>query len=68
MRLRIEHWDVESIYCLSFCSLIADFSKEFVLQTDACTDSVGGILFQEEAGVKHPVAFASKKLLPWERN
>jgi len=47
---------------------LPDFSKEFVLQTDACNDGVSGILLQEEAGVKHPVAFASKKLLPRERN
>ena len=46
---------------------LSDFLKEFVLQTDAC-NCVGGILLQEEAGVKHPVAFASKKLLPRERN
>ena len=45
---------------------LPDFSKEFVLQTDACNDGVGGILLQEEDGVKHPVAFASKKLLPRE--
>ena len=43
---------------------LPDFSKEFVLQTDACNDGIGGILLQEEDGVKHPVAFASKKLLP----
>ena len=45
---------------------LPDFSKEFVLQTDACNDGIGGILLQEEDGVKHPVAFASKKLLPRE--
>jgi len=39
---------------------LPDFSKEFVLQTDACNDGIGGILLQEEDGVKHPVAFASK--------
>ena len=47
---------------------LPDFAKEFILQTDACNDGVGGVLFQEETGVKHPVAFASKKLLPRERN
>ena len=25
-------------------------------------------MFQEEDGIKHPIAFASKKLLPRERN
>jgi len=47
---------------------LPDFLKEFVLQTDACNDGVGGILLQEEAGVKHPVAFGSTKRLPRERN
>ena len=47
---------------------LPDFSREFVLQTDACNDGIGGILLQEEDGIKHPIAFASKKLLPRERN
>ena len=47
---------------------LPDFSREFVLQTDACNDGIGGILLQEEDGIKHPIAYASKKLLPRERN
>ena len=42
--------------------------KSFILQTDASNDGIGAILLQEEVGVRHPVAFASKKLLPRERN
>lgn len=42
--------------------------KPFILQTDASDDGIGAILLQEEADVRHPVAFASKKLLPRERN
>jgi len=42
---------------------LPDFQKEFVLQTDACIDGIGAILLQEEEGLKHPVAFASRKLL-----
>jgi len=34
---------------------LLDLSKEFILQTDACNDGVGGVLFQEEGGIKHPV-------------
>jgi len=41
---------------------------EFVLQTDACNDGIGEILLRQEDGIKHPIAFASKKLLPRERN
>jgi len=47
---------------------LPDFSKEFALQTDACNDGIGGLLLQQEGNIKHPIAFASKKLLPRERN
>ena len=47
---------------------LPDMSKPFLLQTDASSEGIGAILLQEEGGVKHPVAFASKKLLPRERN
>jgi len=47
---------------------LPDFSKEFVLQTDACNDGIGGLLLQQEGNIKHPIAFASKKLLSRERN
>jgi len=42
---------------------LPDFEKEFMLQTDACSDDIGAILVQEE---EHPVAFASRKLLQRE--
>ena len=45
-----------------------NLEKEFVLQTDASNDGIGVILLQEDMGVKHPVAFASKKFLPREKN
>jgi len=45
---------------------LPDFEKEFVLQTDACNDGIGAILLQEEKGLKHPMAFASRKLLQRE--
>jgi hypothetical protein len=47
---------------------LADIRKSFILQTDASCDGTGAILLQEEDGVRHPIAFASKKLLPRERN
>lgn len=47
---------------------LPDLSKPFVLQTDASCQGIGAILLQEEDGIKHPVACASKKLLPRERN
>jgi len=45
---------------------LPDFEKQFILQTDACNGGVGAILLQEESGVKHPKAFASRKLLTRE--
>jgi len=42
------------------------FEKQFILRTDACNSGIGAILLQEESGVKHPIAFASRKLLTRE--
>lgn len=47
---------------------LPDVTKPFILQTDASCDGIGAILLQEGDQVKHPVAFASKKLLPREQN
>jgi len=47
---------------------LPDLEKEFILQTDASNDGIGAILLQKEDGVKHPIAFASKKFLPREKN
>jgi hypothetical protein len=44
-----------------------DYSKIFVIQTDASTRAVSAILSQEDdAGDEHPIAYASRKLLPRE--
>ena len=45
---------------------LPDFEKQFILLTDASNTGLGTILLQEESGVKHPVAFASRKLLTRE--
>ena len=46
---------------------LPEFEKQFIFQTDACNSGIGAIHLQEELGVKHPVAFASRKLLTRER-
>ena len=44
-----------------------DFDRKFILQTDASNRGVGAVLSQQDSdGVKHPVAFYSRKLLPRE--
>ena len=44
-----------------------DFSKEFILQTDASDRGVGAILSQHDGdGYDHPTAYFSRKLLPRE--
>ena len=45
-----------------------DLERLFIVQTDASDESLGACLLQEYDGVKHPVVFASKKLLPREQN
>ena len=54
--------------CVQPVLRLPDVSKPFVLQTDASAEGLGAILLQEVDGVKHPVAYASKRLLPRERN
>ena len=45
-----------------------NFSKEFILQTDASDYGIGAVLSQFDAeGIDHPVAYYSGKLLPREQ-
>ena len=46
---------------------LADLQRISFLQTDASDIGVGAVLLKEDDDdVKHPVAFASRKLLPRE--
>jgi len=47
---------------------LPDLIRPFIVQIDASDESVGACLLQEYDRVKHPVMFASKKLLPREQN
>lgn len=45
----------------------ADFSKEFILQTDASDVGLGAVLLQIVNGVAHPVLYLRRKLFPREK-
>ena len=45
-----------------------DFSKEFVIVTDACDIGIGSCLLQSHNGKYHPIAYHSRKLKPAEIN
>ena len=45
-----------------------DFSKPFVLHTDASTHSIGAVLCQEQEGQERVLQYASRSLNPAERN
>ena len=47
---------------------LPDFSKSFLLQTDASDKGLGAILFQEHDGERFPIVFLSRKLTPPEQN
>ncbi|GFT43526.1 retrovirus-related Pol polyprotein from transposon 297 [Trichonephila clavipes] len=46
----------------------ADFSKSFLIRTDASNYALGAVLLQGEDKEEHPVEFASRLLNPAERN
>ena len=48
--------------------ILPNYDIPFVVQTDASSVGIGGVLLQERDGILHPVCFCSKKLLPREQN
>lgn len=46
----------------------ADYSKPFVLRTDASSYAIGAVLLQGEGKEERPIEYASRLLIPAERN
>ena len=53
---------------LSSTPLTPDWSKQFILETNASDYAMGAVITQEHNNRLHPVAFHSHSLLPAERN
>jgi hypothetical protein len=45
---------------------LPDINRQFTVQSDASDYAIGAVLLQEYEGLKHPIAFASRKLLSRE--
>ena len=59
---------LKQILCSNPVLKTPDFSKPFILQTDASNKGVGAILSQiDDNSEEHPVGFFSRKLLPREQ-
>ena len=49
--------------------VFADYTKPFLLETDASKDGLGAVLSQKQAdGQYHPIAYGSRALMPHEKN
>ena len=66
--MQTEFCNVEGAPGQCACSRSIDFSKPFVLESDASNAGLGAVLSQEQEGQRRSIAYASRGLRPTERN
>lgn len=60
--------ELKQALCRQPVFMAPDFSREFVVQTDASEVGLGAVMSQVVNGEEHPVIYLSRKLSPAERN
>ena len=60
--------EVKKIHSSEPITKLSDLNREIILSTDASNKRLGACMMQEYDGVKHPVMYASKKMLSREQN
>ena len=58
---------LKTMLCSNPVLRLPDFTKTFILRTDASTTGLGAVLLQDFNGVKHPIIYISRKLQPREQ-
>ena len=59
---------LKKLCCSAPVLAFANYSKPFILHTDASGDGLGAVLYQEQDGSERPLAYASRSLNKAERN
>ena len=66
----METFEVLKQACMTAPVLVfAEYTKPFLLETDASKDGLGAVLSQKQAdGLYHPIAYGNRALTPHEKS